>query len=237
MSETAAFLSDPADPSIRVPAVPAPWSLEGRGYIVLYRFKDSFVRERGFLPEGASPSGGLGSVMLVDYRSSDAGPYRELLFIPGKLDLAGGRWHRITKIYVSTMESVLNGRKNWAIPKDRADFDFSGGRDGESVTVSRGGADFFRARFRARGPRFPVSTAFLPFPLLQGGDGAYLQTTFSGKGSGRLAAISEIEADQALFPDLGAARPLAAIAVDPFRITFPVARRMRPAGSVGLGRG
>ncbi len=226
MSGAARFLTDPADPSIRVAAAPAPWNLEGRGYIVLYKLSADFARERGFLPAGCQSAGGLGALMLVDYRSSDAGPYRELLFMPGKLLISGGKWHRITKIYVSTMESVLNGRENWAIPKERADFDLRReGRD-EFAAVSLGGKPFFTARFRAGGPRFPVSTALLPFPLLQGEEGRYLQTTFSGRGAGRLASFEALEIDQEFFPDLSLARPLAAIAVDPFRITFPVARAM-----------
>lgn len=223
---SAAYLTDPRDPSIRVAAVPAPWELEGRGYIVLYRLSEEFRRERSFQPELARSSGGLGALMLVDYSSSNAGPYRELLFMPGKLELNGGRWQRITKIYVSTMDSVLNGRANWAIPKERADFELEREGAAERASVSIGGRPLFEARLRSFGPRFPVSTALLPFPLLQGEEGGYLQTTFSGRGRGRLASMEVLSADQSLFPDLRLARPLAAVAVDPFRISFPVARRM-----------
>jgi hypothetical protein len=144
--------------------------------------------------------------------------------MPGKLRVNGKRWDRITKIYVSTMDSVLNGRKNWAIPKELADFKLER-RDGlEEASVSIAGADFFHATFRARGPRFPVNTGLLPFPLLQGEEGGYLQTTFSGKGVGRFASISRLEIDQSRFPDISLSRPIAAIAVEPFRISFPVAR-------------
>jgi hypothetical protein len=228
MSETGAFLSDPAFPSDRVPAYPAPWALSGRGYIILYHFKKDFVLDRGFLPEFSKPdfAGGLGAVMVVDYASSPAGPYGELLFIPGKFKGLGRRWDRITKIYVSTLESVLNGRANWAIPKERADFAFQRSDSVENVAVSSCGNVFFRARFESFGPRFPVSTVLLPFPLLQPREGGSLQTTFSGHGKGRLARICGLAIDPELFPDLALARPLVAIAVEPFDIVFPVAREM-----------
>ncbi|MGP8154086.1 MAG: acetoacetate decarboxylase family protein [Smithella sp.] len=193
----ASYLIDPDNSSIRVPAVPAPWNLVGRGCIVLYKFKREFLRKRAFLPkkEGIDTAGGLGTLMIVDYESSDAGPYSELLFIPGKLHIHGGRWHRITKIYVSTMDSVLNGRKNWSIPKELADFNFSRKGNIEEVEVSTGGWTFFRASMKVWGPRFPLSTKLLPFPLMQGEKGSYLNTSFSGSGWGRFASICRIEVD------------------------------------------
>ena len=225
----ASYLTDPDDSSIRVPAAPAPWNLEGRGYIILYKFKKEFLETRAYLPknEEMKSAGGLGALMIVDYKCSNAGPYSELLFIPGKLHINGGRWHRITKIYVSTMDSVLNGRKNWAIPKDLADFKFSKNGNMEDVEVSTGGRTFFRASLKVLGPRFPTSTKLLPFPLMQGEKGSYLNTNFSGSGWGRFASLREIEADQNFFPDLSLTKPLAAVFVDPFRIVFPKAIQRR----------
>ena len=109
-----------------VKAYPAPWNLRGKGYIFLYKFKKDFVGQNGNVPsflDGAF-AGGFGSVMLVDYEESDAGPYGELLFIPGKFRFGGQKLDTISKIYVSTMESVVNGRANWGIPKEKADFSF-----------------------------------------------------------------------------------------------------------------
>jgi Acetoacetate decarboxylase (ADC). len=228
MSEIGALLSDPAFPSVRVPSFPAPWALSGRGYIILYHFDRAFVLDRGFLPEASKAdfAGGIGAVMVVDYASSAAGSYGELLFIPGKFKALGRKWDRITKIYVSTVESVLNGRENWAIPKERADFAFERSGPVEKIAVSTGGRTFFRARFETTGPRFPMSTSLLPFPLLQPKDGGYLQTTFSGHGRGRLAKVSGVEVDQRLFPELALSRPLMAIGVEPFDIVFPVARAL-----------
>jgi len=51
-------------------------------------------------------AGGLGTVMLVDYNTSNAGPYGELHFIPGKFKHQNKRLNSISKIYVSTLASV-----------------------------------------------------------------------------------------------------------------------------------
>jgi len=218
-------LADPEDASLCVPAVPAPWNLTGRGFMVLYKFNREFLEKKSFLSpdEGITPAGGLGALMIADYAASDAGPYSELLFIPGKVHVNGGRWHRITKIYVSTMDSVLNGRKNWAIPKEPAQFHFSKRNNLEQIEVAASDGTFFQTEIKVAGPRFPVSTKLLPFPLLQGKQGSYLQTTFSGRGWGRLAFIRSLQSDQKYFPDLSGARPLIAICIDPFNILFPPA--------------
>ena len=112
------------DSSSPTPRVPPPWRLRGSGWIFLFTFKPWFLRTGGFLPpelEGTDGfEGQLGAVMLVDYRQSPVGPYRELLFLAGR----NLRWrhHRfsITRIYVSTEASAVNGRENWAIPKQTA---------------------------------------------------------------------------------------------------------------------
>ena len=86
---------------------PAPWSLSGDGYMIFYKFTREFVAQFGFVPpelEGRF-DGYLGSVMLVNYQSSPVGPYRELLFIPGKFKVENGlvtRPQSITKIYVNS---------------------------------------------------------------------------------------------------------------------------------------
>ncbi len=224
---SANVLVDPENDAIRVPAVPAPWKLTGRGFMVLYKFSREFLKEKAFLPQDGAitPAGGLGALMIVDYAASDAGPYSELLFIPGKVHVCGGRWHRITKIYVSTMNSVLNGRKNWAIPKELAKFVFSGKGGVETIEVAGEGGTFFQTEIKTWGPRFPVSTKLLPFPLMQGNPGSFLQTSFSGSGWGRLASIQSMKINPEYFPDLSTVKPLVAIGIDPFKIVFPPAEK------------
>ena len=210
-----------------VQTYPAPWTLHGKGYIFLYRFRKSFVEKSGNVPEFLKGrfAGGFGSVMLVDYESSDAGPYGELLFIPGRFRFGGKKLDTISRIYVSTEESVVNGRANWGIPKEMADFSFSPLADGgEKVAVSVNGRTAAEFTLKGRKPAFPVSTKLLPFPLVQQEQGRYCFTDFFGKGTGHPAKLTACRIDPELFPDVSLCRPIAVIRVDPFDITFPKAR-------------
>ena len=164
-------------------------------------------------------------MIIVDYKSSDAGPYSELLFIPGKLHINGGRWHRITKIYVSTMDSVLNGRKNWAIPKELADFKFSQNGNIEEVKVSKGGRTFFRAGMKVWGPRFPVSTKLLPFPLCRvkrAPTSVLISAVRDGGISPRFAALKQIRISFPIYP---LQRPLQRFLWIPLILSFPRPKR------------
>ena len=221
-------------PGIEVTAAPAPWTLSGRGWIVLYHPNRKTRSTLGF---GGADTRGLSALMMVDYSSSPAGPYKELLWIPGKRVTPFGPWYHISRILVSSMESVINGRINWEIPKERADFSFHKSGDIESVAVSDEQGSIFEASFRARGPVFPVSTALLPFPLLQeaepgsatpagttGTRSRWLQTTFSGSGRGRFARMTDCKIHPERFPALAKLKPLAVLAVEPFNIKFPEAK-------------
>ena len=107
---------------------PAPWTLTGRGFILMYKFPESFVRESCFLPEEWKilKWSGQAYVMLVDYHDSPVGPYHELLVMPGKADLGGSARRSISKIYVDSVTSMMDGRSNWGIPKELTDFKWEG---------------------------------------------------------------------------------------------------------------
>lgn len=209
-----------------VPCFPPPWSLRGKGYILLYAFGREFVEKYGNVPNYLKGhySGGLGSVMLVDYLRSDAGPYSELLFIPGKFDFKGKKLNTISRIYVSTAKSVVNGKSNWGIPKEQAEFNFEkiNSRE-ERSRISLGGNTVAEFVFRSGALPFPVYTRFLPFPLVQLHEGKYFYTTFSGSGTGHFAKIEKSEINAELFPDISLCKPIAAVRVEPFAITFPKA--------------
>lgn len=149
---------------------PAPWTLHGDGLVLLAHFPEAFVREHGFLAKYQRDGyrGYIGAVMLVDYHTSGVGPYRELLFIPGLFNLAGQTTFSISKIYVSTRDSVWNGIENWGIPKELADFNLTTLPDGTRVfEVSQRGRLFFSARAKPWSVRFPVTTK-LPRPTSNG---------------------------------------------------------------------
>jgi hypothetical protein len=205
-------------------AVPPPWSLEGDGYIVLYWFERGFIERYGKVPAFLRGAylGGPGAVMLIDYRTSNVGPYRELLFIPGRFRWQGRTTACITSIYVSTEASVVSGRANWGIPKELAHIACETSPDGERFRVERDGKLVLDATLKPGRLPFPVHTSLLPMPpLVQERQGLILETRLSGRGWGRLARLMRMEVAPALFPDVAAARPLLGLHIRRFRLTFP----------------
>jgi hypothetical protein len=117
---------------------PAPWTLKGTIYsFFLYSTSKnaklvSSKKEFLFSPLEAASTfsdgefvGGLGIVQVIRYSESPVGPYDELLVIPGKFKYSkthGGLNQssmleteasiRVTRIYVSQVETCWNGRKS-----------------------------------------------------------------------------------------------------------------------------
>jgi hypothetical protein len=208
-------------PSTPFLPVPAPWTLQGEGIVLLFHFKNDWVAQSGNLPAHLQGKfkGGFGYVMLVNYQQSPVGPYKELLFIPGKF--GEEKLQSITTIFVDSEASTANGRANWAIPKQTADFHWQKEKGLDQVEVSLNGKQVFRASIRSGGIPFPMSTALLPIRLRQELEGQVLFTQPEGKGWGKLARIQEVEVDPQLFPDIRGIKPLLALKVSPFTLTFP----------------
>lgn len=201
--------------------VPAPWTLRGEGIILLFRFKKSWVDQAANLPEYLQQKfrGGFGYVMLVDYQESPVGPYKELLFIPGKF--GEEKLQSITTIFVDSDASTLNGRANWAIPKQTADFHWQKEKGLDRVDVTLNGKPVFQASIRSGGISFPMNTGLLPIRLRQELEDQVLFTQPEGKGWGKLAHMQEVEVDPQLFPDIRGIKPILALKVSPFTLTFP----------------
>ena len=208
------------------PRAPAPWTLSGSGWIVVARLPEAEIRAH--VPPGLRGVSfrGPSVVMFVDYRDSPAGPYRELLFIPGRFTDRGHNAWSVTRIWVSTWNSVVNGRLNWGIPKDRADF-VRDKRDGqERITVIRDRRTVARLDFAAAGPAFPVGTGFVPAMLrrlVQFHEGKRYSLALEATARVRAARLLSAEGGPGLFPDLGAGRVLATARVSRFTMTFPEA--------------
>lgn len=205
---------------------PPPWHLTGDGFIWLFKFPRAFVERHGCMADWQRRAlhSTLGSVMLVDYHTTDVGPYFELLFIPGRFELGRARLFSISKIYVSTDESVWNGIANWGIPKERAEFARTTQADGsDCITASYAGRPFFAARLKSHGPRLPIRTSLLPVPLRVGQvlHGDLLITSPTAHGSVQRCAVSDLEVNADLFPDIAQVTPIAVVAVKRFAMTFP----------------
>ncbi|GAA5899180.1 hypothetical protein JCM6882_009276 [Rhodosporidiobolus microsporus] len=169
---------------------PAPWNLTGKAWIfpTYTPFSEAPVAppEGSYAPleQGSKADqserfhGGVGTVMLIRYDSGEAGPYDELLLVPGlfsrtKTGNDKPDYHfSISRIYVSTDVSVYNGRKNWGIPKHRALFDWSTSPSGNTLlSISHPSSPshpFFRAEL-ANSPltpfSVPASTSMLDWRL------------------------------------------------------------------------
>lgn len=205
---------------------PAPWTLHGSGYIMAYRFPKRLRGTRFFSPDFMPHQDftGFGTVMLANYTDSTAGPYGELLFIPGKFRYGNRNYYSITRIFVSTMVSVVNGRENWGIPKELADFSFTELDKGrERISVSKEGISIIELVVRRYGIPYPLSTRLFPVPLVQLTADRTFFTKFHGRGRSRLGTIESISVNPDLFPDISEHRPLFVKCVQDFTIGFPVA--------------
>lgn len=200
--------------------------LTGNGLVLVTHFPEAFVRQHGFLADYQQVGyrGWVGTVMLIDYQTSGVGPYCELLFIPGLFRLGSRNTFSISKIYVSTQESVENGIENWGIPKERADFAITPNPDGSTTyRISQNGQPFFQVRATSGGFAFPISTKLLPgFRVTQQRRGELLLTAPSATGKGRFATLHDLWIDPAYFPDIAKGIRLATIAVEDFEMVFPV---------------
>lgn len=201
-----------------------PWVLNGRGFILLYRFPDEFIRKSCLLPLSWLNRhwSGFGYVMLVDYHDSPVGPYRELLLIPGSADFGGYRRQTITKICVDSSESVVNGRRNWGIPKELATFHWREEENYHYITV-KSSEGIFEVVLQTGFIEFPITTRILPIRLFQELDQRQFEVNLTGAGKGRLSFLKEINVTGSFFPDLHHFRPLGVLYVNPFRMLFPQA--------------
>jgi hypothetical protein len=226
---------------------PAPWELKGNGHIGLYRFSKKFVENNGFFSnfqQKANFKGIIGSVMMVDYHTSNVGAYQELLFIPGMFGFDLGKsgeettniaknirtGFNISKIYVSSPDSVWNGRENWGIPKELADFKVENTENTSKnkiesfeASISIDEKPFFKATLQPKGISFPVNTGLFPFTFYHPLRGKTLITKPHGKGWAKFCTLKTMDVDSNFFPDLSQCKPLAFLSVKDFVMRFPVA--------------
>lgn len=215
-------------PDAGIALAPAPWDLAGQGYLfALWMPQD--VLDHGSFIAAQTPRAGRGRMafaMFVDYAGSDVGPYHELLYIPGKLSFGGDARLSITRIFVSSQASVVNGRLNWGIPKDRCDFDLAYGLRDRIALHGEEGRGFADMELEAFGPRLPAPMQWMPRSwrtLSQVRDGKRYTYVPEASGRFRFARVRHWRFDPAVFPDLARGRVLAAMKITDFRMRFPVA--------------
>jgi hypothetical protein len=208
---------------------PAPWSLTGSGYIVLLRLPPRSLRSDACTPADLTDRllPGLSLMMFVDYQTSPVGPYRELLFIPGRLRIDGSKRWSITRIVVDSPASVVSGRANWGIPKQLATIDVERQPDGtEWIEVSQDGRRMAELVFDTAGPTLPVDGAIIPRRLrtmsqFRGGT----MYSFSPDASGPVsyARLRAVRTDRERFPEVRTGNVMMALRAPRFELTFPIA--------------
>ena len=215
-----------AAPVPAVERVPAPWALTGEGWVVFIRLSATAAARPGFQrPELRDHwRGGIGALTFMRYRTSGVGPYDEVLFIPGMAQV-GGKWaFSICQIFVTTAESVVNGRANWGIPKDHADMRITHAATGEdTLEAGPDGNPFVRVVARPGGPYLPVNTAAFRLPMAQVWEGQVYRIGLAVKASVRWLDVVQLWGDGAHFPSFAGIRPIAGFKLDDFEITFPTA--------------
>lgn len=220
----------PAESLPDAPRVPAPWSLRGHAWMVALRLPAGDPARTAFVPPElrATVKSAFSVLMCVVYDESPCGPYRELLFIPGTMKFGGERRPSISRILVSTWDSVVNGRINWGIPKDRASFDWARSEGGDRWRVTTDGRELCALEFTApTGLRLPLRSSWVPRTLgtfAQRFDGRTYEYRPEATGDMRLCRLRQWRFDPELFPDLGRATVLTALRIEGFRMVFPVAR-------------
>ena len=211
---------------------PAPWRLAGRAYIsVLHADEQLRQAEARHLPEPLREQraeGPFSYLMYVDYAASPVGPYHELLFIPGSYRFPDGRRHlTISRIFVSSQDSVVNGQHNWGIPKQLARFELSAAQRGvQDIRVSQADHCFARLRYRSWPLPLPLPGSLTPQSwrrLAQYHSGQTRVYTPAANGLGLPARLLEADIDAHYFPALSHSQALCSLKLAHFRMRFPPA--------------
>lgn len=209
---------------------PAPWDLVGNGLIIMLKGKKQDARNNPLIPASVRDSleTPLSLLMLVNYHDSNAGPYHELLYVPGTAKFGARRLPTISNIWVSSMASVVNGRRNWGIPKEMAQFEWQGQvGQAQHIKASNPQGTFFEIGFKPWGPTLPVNTAWVPGMLKTLGqelDGQTFVFAPLAKGKARPAKIEHLQVDATVCPHLQASEVIGAFEIPHFEMRFPVAQ-------------
>lgn len=218
--------------------VPAPWQLQGSGYICLLRCPQDFLQDHSFTPKSLADRlqrNTISVMIFVDYYHSPVGPYHELLFIPGRFFFKDNNPHpSISRIFVSSMASVINGRHNWGIPKEIANFQVAYGKTNriDRITVSRNGNAIADLAFRSWPVPIPFSTFVLPKKWLMLGQHDQDRTFFyQPRASGWLypARLIELSINATEFPPVHREQVLCAFKITRFEMFFPPAQIIKVA--------
>lgn len=196
-----------------------PWNLKGDGYIFVYRLPKEFLINNCFIPKEFQEKLfiGLSALIIVDYHSSNVGPYKEILFIPALFNFNGKKYYSISKIYVDSELSIFNGYQNWGIPKEFADFEF----DNEKIKVYKNKEIFFEVETKDNSLiKIPFNSQLFNLSLIQEKDNNFYITDFFAKGLINNISASIKTVNQEYLPNLQNYKPLISFKINNFDMTF-----------------
>lgn len=223
-----------SDPAATGPIVEPPWQLRGAGWILPLTGRSDWLREQGWLGERSEDfAGGPGALMLVDYQHCPIGPYRELLCIPGRFRTPLGLRPAITRILVSTADSVQQGQRHWAIPKTLGRFECHTESGREIWEITEGGEPLARFELSALGPALPVRGQWCPSAwrtLAQPAGDIWRLVSPSASARVRLGRCHQRWCDAQRFPAPPGSSGLA-LQVSELQMCFPTAQAASPDGT------
>jgi hypothetical protein len=195
--------------------VPAPWSLTGRGVVVLLA-----ARSRAAAAPGLA--GRFSAVAFVDYSSSPVGPYRELLHVPSVVRWNGATGPTVRDIWVDLEASAISGNANWGLTKSviRVDREPIGGGAERWVATDHDGVQLAKLVHRPWGPWLPVGKPGAGPRLLQRRDGNQFETPVSLLGLARASRVASVAFDADRVVDLDQHRVIGAVALPAGRLGF-----------------
>lgn len=207
--------------------VPAPWALRGESFIQLLVNPVEAVRP--LLPERFAIQSWkgrtLGALMWVHYDYTPVGPYEELLYMPARVRVSGRSGYCVTHIWVDSEDSLVSGRRNWAIPKRLGVLEFTASGRAREASL-REGDPIARMRFEPLplAPPLPMHSVLFPMPLVQEREGAALFVPFGGWGLAQPVRGRFTVEDPRALPVPAEARRLPPVRLVRFWMTFSTAR-------------
>jgi len=207
----------------------APWRLAGDAYVVALKMPEEVLDGQSFVPESLKGRrlGSYSRMIYVDYKNSPVGPYRELLFDPGKFMFDKRSCRTISRIFVSTRESVVNGLENWGIPKTIAVFETRTLPNGwERIIVSAEGAVFAELTFSTVRFGFPFSDRWLPAKFRSTAQHYREQCYFYApitRATMKMGRLRKSKIDSRMFPDISRGKFALCVRLEDFRMWIPAA--------------
>ncbi|MEO0562020.1 MAG: acetoacetate decarboxylase family protein [Chloroflexota bacterium] len=208
----------------------APWKLNGSGYIFLYQLTQDHIDTTNSVEPWLAPhrTGDLSALMVFDWRQTPVGPYREMVFAPGRYKWAGRRYYHFARQYVTSPDAAAYGPKLWGTPDTLAEIDIV--REDErtkTITVNHNSKAIFNASVTDGLLRFPFNTFFNPFrvKLLQRHPDDGKTLSIEPRAGGTLSLTGTLESittNGGGLPSLDSLKPLALVEAVSLRLTFPI---------------